>query len=149
LFDDARVETWLATPRLSLAGLVDLVRAFEAGFPLAMICRRSCFAATTVVKNKMNTQPEQIQMSDDHQTMRLLNKSPIGVIIVSKKGEFLFAHRRSYELLGVAPGTVLPNTAELYVDPARRAELLAKFKELGSLRDEEAEFKRLGDGGTF
>lgn len=33
LFDDARVEAWLSTPQSALAGLVDLVRDFEAGFP--------------------------------------------------------------------------------------------------------------------
>ncbi len=33
LFDDSRVADWLATPQRALAGLVALVREFEAGFP--------------------------------------------------------------------------------------------------------------------
>jgi len=92
----------------------------------------------------MNNPPAPLQLSDDHQTIRLLDLSPSAVIIVTTKGgEFLFANRRAYELIGAAQGTPLPNTAELYVDLDRRAELLAKFKAQGWLRNEEAEFKRL------
>jgi PAS domain S-box-containing protein len=92
----------------------------------------------------MNNPASPLQLTDDHQTIRLLNLSPSAVIIVTTKGgDFLFANRRAYEMIGAAPGTPLPNTAELYVDLDRRAELLAKFKAQGSLRNEEAEFKRL------
>lgn len=101
------------------------------------------------IENDMNTPPDEIQMRDDHETMRLLNMSPIAVIIVTRGGEFLFANRRAYELLRLEPGSILPNTTELYVDIGRRAELFAKYKVQGSLRDEEAEFKRLGDDTTF
>ncbi len=98
----------------------------------------------------MNEPVVPIQMTDDHQTMRLLNMSPVAVIIVTtREGEFLFANQRAYELIGATPGTPLPNTGELYIDLDRRAELLAKFKAEGSLRNEEAEFKRLNSDTTF
>ena len=103
-----------------------------------------------MVENDMSTPAVPIQMTDDHQTMRLLNMSPVAVIIVTtREGEFLFANQRAYELMGAEPGTPLPNTGEMYTDFDRRAELLAKFKAQGTLRDEEAEFKRLNQDGTF
>jgi PAS domain S-box-containing protein len=98
----------------------------------------------------MNNPPAPLQLTDDHQTMQLLNLSPSAVIIVTTKGgDFLFANRRAYELIGATPGTALPNTAELYVDLDQRAALLAKFKAQGWLRNEEAEFKSLTGDSTI
>jgi len=79
---------------------------------------------------------------------KLFNSSPISVAIVDRAGEFLFANKRTYELDGTEPGGKMRNTSEIYVDPNRRAELFAKFRADGVLKDEEVHLVRR-DGTTF
>ncbi|KUR72786.1 hypothetical protein AQZ52_06070 [Novosphingobium fuchskuhlense] len=70
----------------------------------------------------------------------LLDSSPIAAVITSLKGKFLFANRRTYELMGVTHGSALESGAALYADPDRFDELVKKFARDGSLREEEVQY---------
>ena len=79
----------------------------------------------------------------------LLENSPVGVAVMRQTGEILFANSRYGEIFGLDPDAVVGfNAAALYVDQARRAEMVDELGLIGRLSDELIEQRR-ADGSTF
>jgi PAS domain S-box-containing protein len=82
------------------------------------------------------------------QARLLLESSPVAVAIVSEKGDFLYSNARHAELYRLPPGIRYLSVEEVYVDPAERARLWARFQAEGVLKDAEVHSRR-ADGSTF
>jgi PAS domain S-box-containing protein len=82
------------------------------------------------------------------EAQKLFDASPISVAIVSMKGEFLFANRRTFELAGVPYGAKMRNSAEIYVEPQRQIDLYHKFRAEGVVKNESVHLMK-EDGSRF
>jgi PAS domain S-box-containing protein len=80
----------------------------------------------------------------------LLDGSPTAVAIIGANGRFLYSNTRHRELYGAVKLSEATRYAMggMYVDPAQREHLRAKFQAEGMLQNEEVHMKRR-DGSTF
>lgn len=101
---------------------------------------------TDITKRK---QAEQALLSSERRLVRILNQSPVSVIITGVDGSIVFANEAEARQLKLDPSDVIGLYApDLYVDPRQREVLIEKLQNDGAVRDELTQIRR-PDGTTY
>lgn len=86
---------------------------------------------------------ERDRQENESRLRRILENSPVGVIIGTEEGRVVFANRRHAEMLGLDPDCLEDyRTVSSWKHPADREEFLEQLRRDGAVKDYEAAFVR-------
>ena len=86
---------------------------------------------------------ERERQENENRLRRILEYSPVGVIIGNEAGKFIFANRAHGEMLGIAPEDLATHHASSsWANPAEREVYIARLHREGAVTDYQAEFVR-------
>ncbi|CAG1011629.1 two-component system, glycerol uptake and utilization sensor kinase [Burkholderiales bacterium] len=86
---------------------------------------------------------ERDRQENEDRLRRILENSPVGVVIGNQEGRLIFANRAHGEMLGIAPEDLATHRAgSSWANPAEREVFLARLQREGSVSNYQAEFVR-------